>query len=218
MDKDDRTKCIVVSGIDGSGKSTLLQALKAELEQDGMNVGYIWLRFNHYLTKVMHAVARIVGLSVKVHNEMGVVWQHRLYNNRCFCKLYIRTTYIDSLVSRLKYNRAAKGRDVMVVDRWIPDILVDLAVKTHLDEYIHKKWESRFMKIMPSGTKVLVIDRNEDALLGCRLENRVDPEFGRRLNIYRNLCDSYGVTTIDNNGTISQAMTLIDKAVGRYER
>lgn len=213
MGKGNRTKCIVVSGIDGSGKSTLLEALKAELEHKGLRVGYIWLRFNHYLTKVMHAAARMLGLSVKVHNEMGDVWQHRLYKNRMFCKLYIRTTYLDTLISRLKYNRAAKGKDVMVVDRWIPDIIVDLVVKTHMDDYMHHKWESRFMEIIPAGAKVLVIDRNEVALLGCRLENRVDPEFGRRLGIYRRLCESERVAVIDNNGTIAQAIELIHNVI-----
>lgn len=218
MDTSNRTKCIVVSGIDGSGKSTLLQMLKEELESDGLRIGYIWLRFNHYLTKVMHAIARLMGLSVKVHNDMGDVWQHRLYKSPFYCRVYIFATYIDCLVSRLKYDMASRGRDVMVVDRWIPDILVDLAVKTRLDNYIHCKWESRFLKIMPESAKVLLIDRNEETLLDCRLENRVDPEFRRRLEIYRLLCKSDSVTVIDNNGSISQAIELMDKAIGRNER
>ena len=72
-------KCIIISGIDGSGKSTIINETHKVLESEGKQVGYIWLRFNHYLTKGMHAIARVLGLSVKVHNEMGNVWQHRLY-------------------------------------------------------------------------------------------------------------------------------------------
>ena len=89
-------KCIIISGIDGSGKSTIIDQVKKTIEADGNRVGYIWLRMNHYLTKCMHALARVLGLSVKVNNEMGNVWQHRLYKSQAFCSLYILTTYIDS--------------------------------------------------------------------------------------------------------------------------
>ncbi len=103
MGKCNRPQCLVISGIDGSGKSTIIDATRRHLQQDGKNVGYIWLRFNHYLTKCMHALARIIGLSVKVQNEMGCVWQHRFYTNCFFCKLYVLATYLDSWASRLKY-------------------------------------------------------------------------------------------------------------------
>lgn len=86
MDSSNRTQCIVVSGIDGSGKSTIIESLKKDLEKDGKHVGYIWLRFNHYLTKGMHALARLLGLSVHVQNEMGVVWQHQFYKSQIFCR------------------------------------------------------------------------------------------------------------------------------------
>ena len=129
-------KCIIISGIDGSGKSTVIEHTKTDLESDGNQVGYIWLRMNHYLTKCMHALARVLGLSVKVHNEMGDVWQHRLYRSQLFCSLYILTTYLDSLISRLKYNRIAKRNDIVICDRWIPDILVDLATKTHRLDFL----------------------------------------------------------------------------------
>ena len=118
-------KCIIISGIDGSGKSSIIDATMKSLGNEGKSVGYIWLRFNHYLTKGMHAIARVLGLSVKVHNEMGDVWQHRLYKNQAFCSLYIFTTYIDSWVSRLKYNKMAHYHDIVICDRWITDILVD---------------------------------------------------------------------------------------------
>ena len=213
MDKGNRiAKCIVISGIDGSGKSTIIEATRKVLEDDGESVGYIWLRFNHYLTKGMHALARILKLSVKVHNEMGDVWQHRLYKSRAFCSLYILTNYLDSWVSRYKYSRIAKKHDVVICDRWITDILVDLATKTHDADFLEGKWPERFFKILPRETKMFVIVRNQEALLDCRLENRLDPDFNIRLGVYDKLCKKSFVHVIDNNGTISDSVKqIIDK-------
>ena len=150
-------QCIIISGIDGSGKSTIINETKKALEDKGKNVGYIWLRFNHYLTKGMHAIARVLRLSVKVHNEMGDVWQHRLYKSQIFCSLYILTTYLDTWVSRLKYDKMVKGKDVVICDRWITDILVDLATKTHRKDFLDSKWPKRFMKIFRRECRCSVI-------------------------------------------------------------
>lgn len=89
------TKYIIISGIDGSGKTTIINNLKKELERENKSVEYIWMRYNHYLVKVMNALARLFRLSVKVHNEMGKVWEHRLHKSRLFCKIYI---YCSSLL------------------------------------------------------------------------------------------------------------------------
>lgn len=202
-------ECLIISGIDGSGKSTVIEALKKTLEARGLKVGCIWLRFNHYLTKGMHALARILGLSVRITNEMGTVWQHRFYQSRAFCKLYILATYADTRISRWKYDRAAKGRDTVICDRWVPDILVDLATKTHDPGFLDGKWVSRFLNILPRGARMFVVTRNTSALYDCRLENRVDPDFPLRLECYGKLCTKPFVHIVDNNGSIENSIKQI---------
>lgn len=207
-------KCIVISGIDGSGKSTIIDATKRHLEENGLKVGYVWLRFNHYLTKIMHAIARLMGLSVKVHNEMGDVWQHRLYKNQLFCSFYILTTYLDTWVSLLKYNKVAKCKDVVICDRWITDILVDLATKTHRKDFLDSRWPKRFIKMMPTNAQMFIVVRNLEALKECRLENRVDPDFLYRLEIYDDLCKKPYVHVVDNNGTVADSVRQILRVMG----
>lgn len=202
-------KCIIISGIDGSGKSTIIDQLKKTIEADGNRVEYIWLRMNHYLTKCMHALARVLGLSVKVNNEMGNVWQHRLYKSQAFCSLYILTVYLDSWISRLKYTRVAGCCDVVICDRWITDVLVDLATKTHRKSFLDSKWPDRFLNILPKGAKMFVVVRNTKSLMECRLENRVDPDFMFRLEIYKDLCSKDYIKVIDNNGTIENSVIQI---------
>lgn len=206
-------KCIVISGIDGSGKTTIINSLTESLQKDGYKVSYIWLRFNHYFTKVMHAFARVSGLSCKVKNEMGDVWQHCFYKSKIFCKAYILTNYIDSWISRLKYNRVARNSDIVICDRWITDILVDLATKTHDKSLINGKWAERFINIMPRKHRLFLIFRNTNSLLECRLENRVDPDFNFRLKIYEELLTQPFIFQIDNNGTIADSVIQINRKI-----
>lgn len=206
-------KCIVISGIDGSGKTTIINSLTDNLKHEGYDVSYIWLRFNHYITKAMHAFARISGLSCKVRNEMGDVWQHRFYKSKMFCKVYILTTYLDSWISRLKYNRVAKSSDIVICDRWITDILVDLATKTHDMSLINGKWAKRFINIMPKQHRLFLIFRNTNSLLECRLENRVDPDFNFRLKVYEELLTQSFIFPIDNNGTIDNSVMHIKRKI-----
>lgn len=202
-------QCIVISGIDGSGKTTVINALRENLKEQGIRTAYVWLRFNHYLAKAMHALARMTGLSVKVRNEMGEVWQHRFYKSPTFCKAYVVATYIDTWISRLKYRRAAKDCDVVICDRWITDIIVDLATKTHCTDFADSKWARRFLCILPKNALLFVVYRDIEDIVGCRLENKVDPDFEFRLGIYEQLRQKSYVFPVDNRGKIADSIVKI---------
>lgn len=207
-------RCVVISGIDGSGKTTVINQLQTDLMKDGLRVSYIWLRFNHYFTKVMHAFARLLGLSVKVHNEMGDTWQHRFYKSNLFCNLYIITTYIDTCISKLKYKRAAKDCDVVICDRWITDIIVDLATKTHKDDFIDGLWAKRFLRILPKNAILFVVYRNTQDIIDCRIENKVDPDFKFRLNIYKELLTKSYICPVDNRKTVQESIAQVRIILG----
>lgn len=207
-------KCIVISGIDGSGKTTVISSLKSELESKGYKVEYIWLRFNHYFAKILHAFARLVGLSVKVKNEMGIVWQHRFYHSSLFSSFYILATYFDSLIGKIKFNKKIKSNpDFIICDRWIPDVIIDLGTKTHNQNVLEKKWAKHFFNIMPKESFLFVIDRNSKDIIECRIENKLDPDFGYRNRLYSDLIGKDYVTKIDNSGSIDNSVKQIISSI-----
>jgi thymidylate kinase len=192
---------IVISGVDGSGKTTVIEAIRAHFNNSGITTFYIWLRFNHYCCKVMHALARALKLSVKKPSYRGRSWFHEFYRSKLFCALYILMTYLDTVIGCLKLrSQLIRNRSSYVIcDRWVPDVLVDLAVKTHRDDFLDSAWYCRFMRLMPRNAKIFLIVREPTQLLKCREENREDPDFTFRQRLYGLLQEKPEINVVDNN-------------------
>lgn len=205
------TKYIIISGIDGSGKTTVINALQEELKKQGYSVSYIWMRYSHYTVKVMNALARVLGLSVKVHNEMGDVWEHRLYKKTWFCKLYVRCSYLDNLIARRKVLRLKT--DYVICDRWINDILIDLGAEGRMMDLLDSKWYEKFHRILPDNSFQFVVKRDRQAVLDCRLENHTNPDFPARFELYDKLMKKLDVAVVDNSGTIENSVEQIFKVI-----
>lgn len=212
-------KYIIISGIDGSGKTTIINNLQKYLSDEGYETSYIWLRFNHYFTKLLNATARVLKLSVKTHNEMGTVWQHQFYKSSLFCWIYINGTYIDTWISRLKLWKKSNNRiDFLICDRWINDILIDLGTKTHNKDFLSTKWYSRFKKIIPENSIQFVIYRDIHSVMDCRLENRIDPDFPLRMALYEKLKSEYNIHIINNNQSIEESIHQIIKVLNNEQK
>lgn len=202
---------LIISGVDGSGKTTVINNLKIRLEQEGKTVDYIWMRYSHYTVKVMNALARILGLSVKVHNEMGDVWEHRLYKMPWFCKLYVWCSYLDNKIARRKVMRLKS--DYVICDRWINDILIDLGAECRMMNLLDTKWYDRFHRILPEGSYQFVVKRDKQSVLDCRVENHANPDFPARFELYAKLMEKPDVHVVDNTGSIENSVKQILKVI-----
>ncbi len=203
---------IIISGIDGSGKTTIIEALQKRLEEKGLSVFYAWMRYNHVIIKPLHAVCRLVGLSRHRQTSKGKVWRHEFYRCQLFCSVYIFLTWIDTWLGKLKliWQLRNNHTDIIICDRWTNDILIDLAVDSRRGGLLDGKWHRRFMWILPKETKQFLIMRDKENLLACRNENREDPDFAFRLEMYNRLADKKDkIIIVDNNKTIDQAVNCV---------
>jgi len=205
------TQFIVISGIDGCGKTTVISQLRNRLEREGLTTRYEWLRYNHRLVRPIHGLSRLIGLSRCYSIEGQCVWRHEFHRSRLFSSFYIMLTWLDAWLGRLLLAarlRLAKV-DVVVCDRWVPDILVDLAVDTRRRCLLRGTWYSRFMRILPSRTREYLLVRHPDRIVSLRPDVRWDMSCTFRRRLYRRLGRNAGIVTVSNNGTVDAAVDTI---------
>lgn len=104
---------------------------------------------------------------------------------------------------------ASRGYDYIICDRWIPDIMIDLSVKTGRIDFVDSRWGKRFLKIIPEHCSCYVIFRDKADILACRQENRDDLDFEFRYQLYTKLEKACYEIPIDNSGTIDNSVKQI---------
>ena len=195
---------VIISGVDGSGKTSIINGVKAALEREGKSVSYIWMRYNNYLVTILHAVAKLIGLSKKEETPMGKMWVHYFYKNPFFCWAYIRCKYIDAWVSK---NKPLKfSTDYVICDRWVNDILIDIASEIRQPGIIEGKWLHKFQTLLPDNNKQFVVIRSKKEVLDCRVENTFNPAFEKRYELYDLLSRKDNVIRIENDGALNESI------------
>jgi len=180
------------------------------LEERHFSTRYVWLRYNHYLTKIVLAYARVAGYT-RYEMVNGVrVGCHDFRRSAALSWLFVAVTFVDAVVTSLLlvYIPCIFRNQVTICDRWILDILVDLEVDTgiRLDNTVVGRW---FLGLLPVDAKCFLIERAREEVSQARAENRADKNFSLRLSIYERYSSQLWVTVIDNNRTVSDAVSRI---------
>jgi len=210
------TLLIVISGVDGSGKTSLIEKLQAALEAQGKPTRYLWLRYNHYLSKFVLAFCRYTGLTRYLYFENSRVVYHDFYRSRLVSWLFIGTTWIDTFfVSLFKvYLYRLFSRKVIICDRWMYDIMVDLEVDTKIEFADHSRLKKTFLSLLPANALCFVISRDMESVRKERDESLNDDNFSVRSRLYLRHAQDGKLITVDNNGTIEESVQQVLRQAG----
>jgi thymidylate kinase len=206
---------IIFSGIDGSGKTTIIDSLETLIKIEGIETLIIWMRYCHMLLKPVHAFCRLVGLSKRHDTSYGKIWKHEFYHSQIFCDIYILLTWLDALIGkwRLSQKIIKNKPKVVLCDRWVNDILVDLSVDTRRAYLFKTKWYDRFQRILPRKTIQFLIVRDREDIISSRPECLEDPDFSYRQKMYELLeKNSNNLIVVHNNDSVDVvAKTVLKK-------
>lgn len=207
---------IYVMGIDGSGKSTVSEYLANKFRAEGYDVDVVWLRFNHVITKPLLGLCRLIGLT-KYETHDGIrVGYHDFYKSSVISFLFILLQYLDAV--RVKYTKILpilkKTNHIIILDRYVYDILIDLAVDTRKNNLIYSWFGKKFRDLLPKDSITILVRRDLETVLDVRPEGRVDRNFESRYKHYQQLGDNLGINIINNEGTLEELLSSAIKASG----
>jgi thymidylate kinase len=202
---------VCISGIDGSGKTSIIEALGKELQETGQPSRYVWLRYNHYLTKFLLAFCRLTGLTRHEYPDGLRLGYHEFHRSRVVSWIFVLLTYLDTLAASIVrvYLPTAFGSKLLVCDRWIIDIMIDLEIDTRMRFAADSRLERLFRGLLPAQSRCFLITRSPDAVEHCRPENRRDRNFQRRLDLYQEYSTRKWVTTVQNNSSVREAVASL---------
>lgn len=210
-----KPRVIIVSGIDGSGKTTIIEALISELSRQGVPCRYNWLRYNHYFTKFLLAFCRIVGLTHYEHFRNSRVGYHNFYKSKIISWVFVWLTLVDtSIISLFKVYLPLKfSHDIIICDRWVVDILIDLEVDTKMN-FSDSSFVSRcFKALLPKERLYLMLDRNFDSVRQARDENLNDKNFPTRYRLYVKHSRNRDIIVINNNSVLEETIRQVQEVI-----
>jgi energy-coupling factor transporter ATP-binding protein EcfA2 len=205
-------RIVAIGGIDGCGKSTIAKELISIITENGKRVHYVWMRYNHFFAKPLLVFCRLIGLTWYEPTDSRVGY-HDFYRSATVSWLYIFLTFVDTLLAsvvRVYVPAFVFGRTV-ICDRWILDILVDLATDTRKDLDCRSFWVRSFLALIPSRAKCFVVYRDEIEIMNVRSEHRLDKNYCFRKNRFDDLKRFSVATGVCNIWTVGRAAREINK-------
>ena len=205
------TRIISISGVDGCGKTTVIEGVRLALEARDYKISYVWLRYNHYLTKFLHAFCRLSGFTRYEWHDNIRVGYHEFYRSTLISALAIILNFIDTLLASffLIYIPALFTKRIIICDRWVVDILIDLQVDTRKYLGPDSFWGRMFLKLVPGNAKYFVILRDTSLIEAARLEHAYDKNYIPRRDLFTKWSKNARCIAVDNNGSVNDTVRRV---------
>ena len=123
---------ITLCGLDGSGKTTQSTMLMDYFKKNQIKSKYVWLRAPERLTLPISLFFKSIGISKGLVTDSGKrKGVTDLSNHITLQKIWKFFLLLDlKFVSSYKIFSELKKNDILIVDRYVIDTLVDLVIDT----------------------------------------------------------------------------------------
>jgi glycosyltransferase involved in cell wall biosynthesis/thymidylate kinase len=208
----ERATLIVLSGVDGAGKSTQIRLLRDHLEARGLTVATLWCRWDPLLAKP--AIA-LLGLLTRSRRP-GRVRAARRPDVRRSIRARIlrhrpawlawRALMVVDYGMRLapSVRRARRANDVLLLDRYWHDVMVDFSFGGPLHEP-----PALLRRLLPQAQGLVILDVPE----AVALERKAETADVRYLRLYREAAERYDAVIVDAAPASAEVFRRLSAAV-----
>jgi glycosyltransferase involved in cell wall biosynthesis/thymidylate kinase len=211
-----RATLVVLSGVDGAGKSTQIMLLRDHLEARGLSVGTLWCRWDPLLAKP--AVA-LLGLLARARRpgrvraagrpEVRRSIRARLLRRRPAWLAWRALMVVDyGLRLAPAVRRARRENDVLLLDRYWHDVMVDFSFGGPLHEP-----PALLRRLLPPAHGVIVLDLPEAVALERKAEAADVVYLSERRRLYREAAERYDAVIVDASPGAAEVFRKLSTAV-----
>ena len=181
---------IAICGADGSGKSTQAAMLTARLDESGVKAVRLWNRWTPWAVGAARAATRSVlsRQRVKSRDERSDELARAVATRPLLAEVFAMAAWLEYLVQTWwRLTRCAAGSDVVVVDRYVADMVVDRARRLHWSESrMRREINLAYRLGFPAPVLTVFLDAPFEAL--CQRRPDENPRaLMERAELYRRL-------------------------------
>ncbi|MDI3488524.1 MAG: hypothetical protein PWR26_1241 [Methanosarcinales archaeon] len=203
---------ICFTGIDGSGKSTLAEMLVGRMDAEGMEVRYVHNVYNSLLLRpIMELMKRTVfkGKTISENYWAFESTRNELFEKPLLSTLYkyaVLLDYIAQTVFSVKMP-LIMGKNV-VCDRYVYDVIVNLAVELHLSREETKRLARWCFRVLSKPDVLFLLDVPEDVAYK-RKDDVPSIEYLReRKRVYMDVAEDGGIIRLDGTKSVDELGVL----------
>jgi len=212
---------IAICGIDGSGKTTQVKLLEKYLRKGSFRVKRVWVRWTAFLSYPLLALCRLLGYTEwKTISRSNVKYaERRFYMNRALARLWPWLFTLDTFIYFIfQVELWSVFSYVVLCDRFIPDILVDLMCETK-DYQLPKRSVGRLLlSLIPKNSKLAIIDVDENIAYHRKHDIPSIDYLKERRKLYLALAKTLGIPIVNGENEANKVYEDILKTLKEEEK
>lgn len=208
-------RSIYLMGPDGTGKTTQAIELVKYLHSKGQRCTYLWLRFPHIFSIPVLAYARLLGLTkyIVVDGNRHGIWE--FHRSKLVSKIFPLVLLVDtSIFAIIRLYLPLLLGFVVICDRFVYDILVDIMVATGDHQYYHKRVGRLFMALLPRRTSAILLDLKVGEIRQRRKDLDADTTLTLRRELYLRLAIHQAIPVVVPIGSVDDTRQEILNLIG----
>jgi len=212
-----KNKFICIIGIDGSGKTTLAKGLVKKLNQKGIRAKHVWGGYECYIMRPLVFIGQKIFLrgadafedynqyysTIQKTAKIGII--SNIYQNLTL------TEYLFQIFLKIRIPLVL-GRTI-ISDRYVYDIIINLAVNLGYSDKEFKKRLKRFLNFCPKPDLIFFINTPVEVAFERKDDIPSLEYLELRKNFYLNIANDYKMIVLDGCKDLTKLEEQVQKEV-----
>jgi thymidylate kinase len=191
--------------------------MSAALQRRGERHRVVWLRWVMLTSLPLVTYGRLRGFSRRRYNprSQSTIVQPLYHRSRVMRSAWPCLFALDvALAAWWRVLRPWRRGEVVLCDRYVLDVIVDIAAIVQDDSFLQSRLASRLLALLPPDACTIVIDVDPEIAFDRKPDVLDLAYLERRRPLYLDLARHTGATIVDGNADVASVQRAIASTIG----